>query len=162
MAEVRVFAEGALRWIVASGSATTAFTTASAAQSALLGFVQAGTTQSSAQTIVMIKERGIPHHPKVIGKEAIQVKFKFYQAVTANDPALAMSTGVGQGASTPMVHMELKSDAHELGTASAVYRQYLFGVISDNPWGEGEEGNGSDQTWEFVRMVGPTASGYLG
>jgi len=160
--EVRVFAEGALRWIVASGSATTAMTTASAAQSALVGFVQAGTQQTSAQTVAMIKERGVPHHQKFVGSEAVQLQIKFLQAVTANDAALAMATGAGNGASVPMVHMELKSNAVELGATSAIYRQYLFGTLIDNPWTEGEQGNECAQTWQFVRMVGPTASGFLG
>lgn len=162
MPEVRIFAEGALRWIIASGSANTSMTTASAAPSALLGFVQAGTQYTSAQTVTPIKERGIPHHLKVVGKDAIQLQYKLLEAVTANDPAFILSTGVGQGASVPMVHMEIKSDASELGSGSAIYHRFLFGVCVENPWTEGEQGNEQSQTWQFVRMVGPTASGYLG
>lgn len=157
--EVRVFAEGALYWVQASGTGG-AWATASAATTALVGFVEAGMNQTSAQRIVTITDRGIPKHHKIIGKEPIELTLEFKQAVTANDPAITVATS--SGASTPMIHMELKSDSVELGGGSATYRQFRYGVLSDNQWTEQEEGNMARQTWVFLEMNGPTGSGYVG
>jgi hypothetical protein len=157
--EVRVFAEGALRWAQASGTGG-AWSTASAATTALVGFVQAGTQQSSAQRAITVTDRGMPKHHKVIGKDPISLTINFLQAVTANDPALSVTTSLG--ASTPMLHFELKSDSVELGNGSATYRQFRYAVLTDNQWSEEEEGNKCQQTWVCLEMNGPTASGYLG
>ncbi len=157
--EVRVFAEGALRWAQASGTGG-AWATASGASTALVGFVQAGFSNTSAQRAVTITDRGIPKHHKVIGREPVTLTLEFLQAVTANDPAISVATSLG--ASTPMLHFELKSDSVELGAGSATYRQFRYAVLTDNQWTEGEEGNVARQTWVALEMNGPTASGYLG
>lgn len=157
--EVRVFAEGALYWVQASGTGGT-FGTASAASGTLVGYVQAGMNQTSGQRLVTIMDRGNPKHHKVIGKEPIELTIEFLQAVTANDPAITVATS--PGASTKMLHMELKSDSVELGGGSATYRQFRYGALSDNQWTEQEEGNVARQTWVFLEMNGPTGSGYIG
>lgn len=157
--EVRVFAEGALRWVQASGTGG-AWATASGAATALVGYVQAGMSQSSANRVITITDRGVPKHHKEIGREPIELTLEFLQAVTANDPALSVATS--EGASTKMMHMELKSDSVELGGGSATYRQFRYGVLSDNQWTEQEEGNVARQTWIFLEMNGPTGSGYIG
>lgn len=158
--EARVFAEGSLRFVQASGtggSLISAMVTASAPATGLVGLVQAGTKGPSAQMVETIKERGVPHHHKVIGKEAGEVTFSFLEAVTANDPALRIGTAAG--ASVPMAHFELKSKAPE--DASALYYQFYHCTLVSNNWSEEEKGNAREQTWRYLSMVGPTASGYL-
>ncbi len=70
--EARVFAEGTLKWVQASGTGP-AWATASAPASATVGFVQAGVSTNSAATIVTVKERGFPHHHKQVGSRADRV-----------------------------------------------------------------------------------------
>lgn len=154
--EVRVFAEGSLRWAAASASGG-AWATASAAPTALVGFVQAGMAAPSAQRVTTIMERGVPSHHKVIGKDAGEIVFTIQEAVTANDPALRVATA--GGATVPLMHFELKSKAAE--DASALYYQFLHCALVSNNWTEGEEGNTRQQTWRYLSYVGPTASGYL-
>jgi len=153
--EARIFAEGSLRWVQASG--TGAWNTASAAATGLVGFVQAGTTLNSAATIVTVKERGIPHHHKRAGSEVIEVQFTYLQAVTANMANPATSSGV----STQQVHFELRSQDNEVAAASGQYWQLHNCVLASRGWTEGEEGNQLQETWHALSMVGPTASGYL-
>jgi hypothetical protein len=160
MAEVRVFSEGALRWVQASGAtANPDWVTASAAPTALVGFVQVGTRETSGQTVTTIANRGIPDHHKVTQKDPIELQITFLEAVTANNPALVMLTA--SGTTVPMVHMELKSDTKEVGATSAIYRQYHFCALVTNQWSEADEGNQCQQTWRALKMVGPTASGYI-
>lgn len=160
MTEVRTFAEGALRWVQASGSGRT-WATASAAPTALVGFVEAGFQAGSAARYATIMERGIPHHHKFMSKEAGEVTFQFKEAVTGNDPAQRVATA--SGASVPMLHFELKSDRLEdTGSGpSGLYYQYIGCVLVDNQWTEGEEGNMRRQTWRYLAMT-ETGSGYLG
>lgn len=157
--EVRVFAEGTLRWVVASASGG-GWVTASAPASSNgpVGFVQAGMRVASASNRAAIKDRGIPSHHKNIGREFIEVQFTYMEAITANNPALnAVTAG---GASLPLKHFEHKATAAEDG--SALYRLFTHGTMTEDTWTEGEEGNQHQQTWRFLAMTGPTASGYLG
>jgi hypothetical protein len=154
--EVRTFAEGSLRWVQASG--TGGWATAAAPISALVGFVQAGQNFQSAQSIATVMERGIPHHHKFVSKEPPQIQFTYLQAVTANlaQPATA------SGASTPQVHIELRSTDTELPSVTAQYWQFHNGVMLNRTFNEGENGNQIQETWKFLSMIGPTASGWLG
>jgi hypothetical protein len=154
--EARIFAEGSLRWVQSSGTGA-AWGTASAPASALVGFVQAGTTYSSAQTVVTVAERGRPHHHKIAGWEPIEVQFTYLQAVTANIANPATASGV----STPQVHLELRAQDNEVAAASAQYYQMHNCVLMSRGWTEGEDGNQYQETWRALGMVGPTASGYL-
>jgi hypothetical protein len=154
--EVRVFAEGSLRFVAASAP-NGGWITASAPASALVGFVQAGTQAPSAQTVLTIYDRGVPNHHKVTRKEAHEFTFTFQEAVTANDPALRVATA--GGATVPLLHFELKSKAAEDG--SAIYYQLHHCSLVSNNWTEGEDGNNRQQTWRALSYVGPTASGYL-
>lgn len=156
--EPRVFAEGALRWVQASGTGM-AWTTASAAPTALVGFVQAGTQQTSAQRVTTVMDRGAPKHHKIVGRDAPEITFEFLETVTANDPAVQVKTA--SGASTPMLHFEIKHDAKEAGASSALYHQFHWGVLIDNQWTEREEGNVNRQTWRFLAVSGANATGYL-
>lgn len=154
--EARTFAEGSLRWVQASG--TGGWATASAPISALVGFVQAGLGFQSARNMVTIMERGVPHHHKFVSQEPPQITFTYLQAVTANFANPATASGV----STPQVHFELRHTDTETPAQTAQYFQFHNGVLlSRNPT-EGENGNTIQETWKFLSMVGPTASGWLG
>src|SRR3990167_8809064 len=150
--EVRTFAEGTLRWVQASG--TGGWATASAPVSATVGFVQAGISFNSANNLVTIKDRGVPHHHKDIGNDPIEITFSYLQAVTANLPNPAQASGVSVAA----VHMELRHADQELGGVSptAQYHQFHMGAIISRGWTEGEEGNVFQDTWRFLTMTGPT------
>ena len=154
--EARVFAEGTLKWVQASGTGA-AWGTASAPASATVGFVQAGTTTNSAATIVTVKERGYPHHHKQVGAEPIEIQFTYLQAVTANMANPATASGV----STKQVHFELRQQDNEVAAASGQYFQMWNCVLVSRGWTEGEEGNQYQETWNALGMLGPTASGYL-
>ena len=153
--EVRIFAEGALRWAQASG--TGGWATASAPATALVGFVQAGVGFSSARRVITVMDRGTPHHHKNQGPDPIEVTFTYMQAVTANMANPATASGV----STPQVHMELRQQDNEIAAASAQYFQMMNGILVSRGWTEGEDGNQFSETWRFLSMTGPTASGYL-
>jgi hypothetical protein len=154
--EVRTFAEGSLRWVQASG--TGAWNTASAPASALVGFVQAGTNWNSGRNIATVMERGVPHHHKFVANEPIEVQFTYLQAVTANLANPATASGV----STPQVHVEIKNTDAEAPANTGQYWQLHNGVLLSRGWNEGENGNQIQETWRFLTMNGPTASGYLG
>ncbi len=153
--EARVFAEGSLRWVQASGVA--GWATASAPQSALLGFVQVGARFNSAATMTTVKERGVPNHHKKLGAEVIEVQFTYLQSVTAN----MANPATGSGVSTKQAHFELRHQDDEVAAASAQYFQFANGMMKSRGWVEGDNGNQLQETWEFLSMVGPTASGYL-
>lgn len=154
--EVRTFAEGSLRHVQASG--TGGWATAATPVSALMGFVQAGLGVNSGRNVITVMERGFPHHHKVIGANPIEVQFTYIQAVTANmaKPATA------SGASTPQVHLELKSVDAEVAAASGQYWQFHNCVLLTQQVTEGENGNTIQETWRALSMIGPTASGWLG
>lgn len=153
--EARIFAEGALRWVQASG--TGGWNTASAPATALCGFVQVGTNFNSAANLITVMERGIPHHHKRAGSEPIELTITYLQAVTANMANPATASGV----STPQVHFELRHQDNEVAAASAQYFQFHNCAIVSRGWTEAEEGNNFQETWRALAMVGPTASGYL-
>ncbi len=155
--EARVFAEGSLRWVVASGTGNT-WVTAAAAPTGLVGYVEVGLSYTQTQNKALIKDRGYPNHFKNIGEEATTVKVKFLQANTAQYPPTSVTAG---GASLPMVHFELRHNMPELGGPTGQFTQFVYGVIMPNTWTEGEQGNTYDQTWSFIKMLGPTGSGYL-
>ncbi len=48
-----------------------------------------------------------------------------------------------------------------MAAASAQYFQFMNGVKITEGWTEGENGNQLKETWRFLSMTGPTASGYL-
>lgn len=153
--EARTFAEGSLRWVQASG--TGGWNTASAPISALVGFVQAGTTINSARDYTTVMERGIPHHHKFLSEAPIELQFTYLQAVTANIAKPATASGV----STPQVHIQIRSQDNEIAAGSAQYWLATNGVLLSQAWAEAEGGNTLQETWRFLSVIGPTASGYL-
>jgi len=120
--------------------------------------VQAGTTFASARTVVTVMERGSAHHHKVTEVLPNTVQFTYLQAVTANlaGPATA------SGASTPQVHLELRSTDTELPSVTAQYFQFHNCVLETRQFTEAAEGNTLQETWRYLAMIGPTASGWLG
>lgn len=156
--EVRVFAEGSLRWVQASG--TGGWATGSAAVTALIGFVQAGAGYNSARGVVTVMERGSAHHHKVITVDPPEITFSYLQAVTGNMPLIRMATA--SGVSVPAVHFELRqTDAETQSGPSALWYQFMLCTLVSQGWTEGENGNTYQETWRALSMVGPTASGYL-
>jgi len=155
--EVRIMAEGAMRWVVASGTGQT-WGTASAPVTGLIGFVQAGGTFTQTRNVLTVKERGVPHHHKVLGREPIEFNMTFMQAVTANYPPTASTS---QGASVPQVNFELMHTVSELGGPTAQYHQFVNATFVSQQFTEPEDGNRYQQTWRAINYVGPTASGYL-
>ena len=154
--EVRTFAEGALRWVKSSG--TGGWTTASAAATALVGFVQAGTNFASAQTVVTVTERGTPHHHKITEVTPVELTFNYLQALTAH---IALPITGAYGVSTPLVHFEIKSTDTENPSITGMYWQMINCVLLSRIWTEGVDGNQLQETWRALSMNGPTASGYL-
>jgi tetrahydromethanopterin S-methyltransferase subunit D len=156
MSEARVFAEGALRYVEASGSGT-AWQTASAAHTGLVSYVQAGFTVNSARKVATIMERGYPSHHKIIGAEAVTTQFTY---LLSNVAGMLPYTATADGASVPLYHLELKSDADE-GDATAVWTQFVRGVLVSRNITEAEEGNTVQENWAFISQSGPTGSGYI-
>ena len=161
MTEVRNFPEGSMRWVQASGTGTlggTAFATASAPTNALVGYVREGLAYTSAREFTTVMERGLPSHHKFTQATPPEVTFDFLNAVTANKPPVDVT---GAGVSVPSIHVELKSDAPELGSDSAVYYYFTQGVVINDNLTENNDGNSNSMTIRFLTMFGPTATGYL-
>lgn len=155
--EVRTYLEGSLRWAVASGTGAT-WVTAAAAPTGLVGYVEVGLSISQTQNKALVKDRGMPSHWKNIGEEASTVKFKVLQGNTAQYPPTSVTAA---GASLPLVHFELRYNMPELGGPTAQFYQFCYGVIGPNVITEGEQGNSMDQTWSFIKTLGPVLTGYL-
>lgn len=153
--EVRTFAEGALRWAQASG--TGGWATASAAQTALLGFVQAGLRVNSARVVQTIMDRGLPSHHKVVESTPPDVQFTYLLAVTAN----MANPATGSGVSTPQAHFELKVTDTEKPSLTAQYFQFQNGVMVSRAPTEAVAGDQIVEVWRFLSMAGPTGSGYI-
>lgn len=153
MSEVRVQAEGVLRFVQASGSGRVWATGATPA-SGRVGFVRSFQF-TSAETINTVMERGIPDHHKLTSKQPIEVTFSL--AWTGSGIPVAS----GQGASVPMNHYEFMASRPEDGLApTGFYHQFMGGVITNVQFTEGDE-DLINLTVRALAMVGPTASGYL-
>jgi hypothetical protein len=158
--EVRTYREGTLRWVQASGRGT-GWTTASAPQSGLFGFVQEGANyQVGANEFVPIYNRGSLSHNKLVRNLPVEGSFTVLEGITGDWPD--MRIGTASGATVPMIHLEFKYLYTELGAGSGYYYQ-VMGVPF--PEGvrvtEGAEGNSREYTFRGLTAVGPTASGYL-
>jgi len=155
MGEIRNAFEGTLRYVQASGSGT-AWATASAPTSGLIGYVT-NLTFNSAQQVSPIFNRGVPTHQKVTQRDVITVNFDVQWGVTGDYPDFSVT---GSGATVPMKHLELKSTAPEAG--GAIYHQFIGCARLSENFTEGNPAN--TQTWSLqaLAMTGPTGSGYLG
>jgi hypothetical protein len=153
MPEVRTMAEGTLRFVQASGSGST-WATASAPVSGLVAYVQSF-SHTSAVNFVQISERGIPDHHKFASKSPIDVTF--------NCLWTGAFTGMltASGSTVPMMHLEHRASAAEIGATSAFYHQYHGAVLTNIGFTEAAEGNSIALTFRALAMVGPTASGWI-
>ncbi len=151
--EVRVHAEGSLRWVQAS--ATTGWRTASAPQSGILAFTEK-VSHESGRTLTVIKDRGIPNHFKETERNEIKIDVDVLW--TGALPTAASGAGV----TVPLYHLELRASAEELGAGSAWYYQY-HGVAPESIKVDPSNKDGGKVTLSFkaLSMNGPTASGYL-
>lgn len=140
----------------ASGGAT-GWTTGAAAAAALLAYVQAGMSFTSAQQFQTVSERGVPNHHKFMSKDPIEVTFQclwtgaFPTAITA------------VGTTVPMYHIEHRASAGEIGAGAVTgsYRQLYGGVLISQQHTERAEGNTIDLTFRCLGIGEVTGSGYL-
>ena len=153
MPEVRIQAEGSLRFVQASGSGRT-WATASAPASGLIAYVQSFSYDSAAK-FVQIMERGIPDHHKLTERTPIKITFDCLQ--TGTFPTAATS----QGASVQMWHLEFRASAPEMGGGTGFYNQFHGCPIESIKISEEKEGNKISVSVVALSMTGPTASGYL-
>lgn len=152
--EVRVMAEGTMRWVQQSGSGRT-WATGASQPSGLIGLIQAGMTYSSAKSITTVMERGVPDHHKVT--EFSPIKGSFTVLVTGTFPTQITSSGT----TVPMMAMEMRHSAAELGSTSAVYHQFMGVAFTDFKYTEAKEGNKYDVTFVALASTNFTGSGYL-
>lgn len=156
MPEVRVFREGTLRWVQASG--TGAWNTASAPRSGLIGFVQAGFDFVQQKDFIQVMDRGVPKHHKLVSVQGGKASFNVLFGVTADYPDIITSSGV----STPQIHLEFRQQMDEVAAASGLYFQLLNAVELGRKFTEDPQGNKYQINFEYLSSVGPTGSGYLG
>jgi hypothetical protein len=152
LAEVRTMLEGSLRHVQASGSGST-WATAATPVSGIFAFVRS-MSWTSAATLSTIKDRGRPHHHKIVGFDAVQVTVN--AAWTGGMPSAAS----GGGASVPMFHLEYRASAAETPT-TGVYFQFHGVPIHNIQVSEGENEDTIQLTFVALAMNGPTASGFL-
>ncbi len=172
--EARVWREGALRWIEASGISANYWQTASAvatasgiaawtARTGLIGLVRAGMASEEAWNFATIAERGTPHHHKNVGTNPIEVRFEVLFGVTADYPSANTAVGPSSlGVSRPQFNVELRMQEDEIAAASGIYYQWNKAVMLSQAYGEAEEGDTYGFTMRALGINGPTASGYLG
>ena len=153
--EARIWREGELRWVQASGTGD--WKTAAAAATGLWGYVRAGFAFDDTWNYVTVSDRGLPKHHKFQGREAPEVTFETLFGITADIPNPATSSGV----STPQVHLEIKMREEEVATASGIYYQFTNCVKVRQGFGESEDGNTMAYTFRALSANGPTGSGYL-
>lgn len=153
--ETRNQFEGALRWVQASGSGRS-WQTASAPASGVFGFVT-NFTFPSALTREVISERGVPSHHKLVSVQSIPISFDVQFADTANIPNPATASGT----TTPMVHLELRMSAPELGATSAIYAQFYGVAFNSKSFTETNPANTQSVQGVALGMSAWNASGYL-
>ncbi len=155
MGEVRVQAEGELRWVQGSGSGL-AWLTAASPKSGTFAYVRSFDF-SSAQTHQAISDRGVPTHWKHISKTPITVNAN--ADWTGYWPTALTASGV----SLPLMHLEFVAREDELGiTPTGRYIQFL-GVVTDNMQvTENENADTIAFTFQALALIGPAATGYLG
>ncbi len=171
--EARVWREGELRWVEASGVLMTwqsasavptgTGTAAWASRSGLIGFVRAGLASEEAWNYATIAERGTPHHHKLVATNPVEVRFEVLFGVTADYPSANTAVGPsGRGVSRPQFNLELKMRDEEVATATGIYFQWNKAIMLSQGFGEAEEGDTFGFTMRALDLNGPTASGYLG
>ncbi len=154
MAEVRTMSEGELRWVRASGVGNV-WATAATPVSGIFAFVRSF-SYTSAQTVTTVNERGRPHHNKITQVAPIDVTMTC--AWTGRFPS-AVS---GSGATVPMIHLEHRASAAEIGNGTTGDFTQFHGVaLASIQFTEGAEENTLNVSFRALAMNGPTGSGYL-
>lgn len=155
MAEIRTFSEGSLRWVQQSGSGLS-WATGTTPPSGLLAFVREGATYNSAQTVITVMERGRPSHQKIVEYAPIDISFDLLLLNSASLPNALTASGT----TTPMIMLEHRASAAELG-ASGIYHQFYGVAYKGLKFSEAKDGDKDSLTFVALAMTGPTASGFL-
>lgn len=154
MAEVRVQSEGTLWFVRASGSGNT-FVTAASPVSGLFAYVDSF-TYNSAQTRTTIMDRGIPSHHKITQKQPIAVTFN---ALWTGALPTAASGG---GATVPMIHLEHRASAAEIGDGTTgAYNLFIGCALDSMQFSERAEGDQISFSVNALACVLNTGSGYV-
>ena len=158
--EVRIAAEGELRFVQASGF-TGIFNTASAAAGKLAAFCEEVRGTFTPPEMTWMRDRGVLSHPKRVNDGGpYPVEFRCSVVNTGTLLTLVQGLGTASGASVIKVHAEIKSRTLEDATLTAVYYQFHHGVLRDNTFEEGDP-NVYRLRYEFWSATLATASGYL-
>lgn len=155
MPEPRNLPEGELRWVQASG--TGGWLTASAPASGLMGYVQAGMAFQQQQNFQPYFNRGTAGGFKFTQKQAGTLQFKLLYGITADYPPTAITAS---GVSVPEVHFEFKQLTPE-DNRTAIWHQFRNCVNGGPRLTEQANANEYDFSFQFLTMLGPTASGFL-
>jgi hypothetical protein len=168
--EARTLLEGTLRWTQAGsgtgGTVSTGWVTASAAQTGLIGYVQAGQNYDRAFNVQTIMDRGIPKHHKIVQQNPIELDFTVLYAVTGDWPAMNPFV-TASGFSVPMWHFEWKQHDTEVAgkavpfTGTGIYTQFHNATLLSFRPSEADNGNTIAMKFRAIAVVGPTGSGYL-
>jgi hypothetical protein len=159
--EVRIAAEGELRFVQASGFSGT-WTTAAAAATRLLAFAEELRMNLVPPAMAWVRDRGVLSHAKRTN-DGGPYEFEVRCNVVNTATLLSVVDGIGtaSGVSVKKVHIEYKSKTNEDPTISAVWSMGHHCVLRDHGFEEGEDGNKYRLRFECQSAVHPTASGYL-
>ena len=176
--EIRVWREGELRWVEASGTGVNAWQTASAvpastgtgyntaawaARSGTIGYVRAGLSFDETWNYATVSDRGLPKHHKYQGKEPVETTFEILFGITADMPSANTAVGPSAlGVSRVAYNFELKMREEEVATASGIYYQFHKSQVLRRGLSESEDGDTMGFTVRSLDTNGPTGSGYLG
>jgi hypothetical protein len=152
LSEIYTLSEGALYYAQASAAGQnpyTAWATGADAPTGLFAYVRS-LSYTSAQTLVTIKDRGVPTHHKRVGRDEIEVVATI--GWTGAHPEFsAYNASVGMG------HLEYK-----LLAAGQTAYAHFYGVAEDSlEYTEADEENTMQMTFRALGM-NLTGSGYVG
>lgn len=158
MPEARVWQEGTLRWVCASGQTGTPWTTAASPTSGLIGFVQPGVSFTKGDEFATIEDRGIPSHHKKVRNTPVEMTFNVLEGNTADYPYVGTATG----STVPAFHLELKQAVPTVeSTQTGIYWRLHRCVMISEQLTENPEGNVHAFTVRALLASGPSNSGYL-
>ncbi len=172
--EVRIWREGELRWVEASGTGAGTWQTASAVAtgtgtaawapaSALIGYVRAGLSFDRTWNYTTVGDRGYPKHHKFQSEEPVETTFEIVFGITADIPSANTAVGPSAlGVSRVNFNFEFKMREEEVATASGIYYQFYKSQILRQGFSESEDGDTLGFTIRSLSVNGPTGSGYLG
>lgn len=156
MSEVRTLQEGTLAHCKMSGTGNSWVTASGAgAQTGTLGFVRSF-TYTSAETINLISDRGVPSHFKKGPTPAINISMTVAMATSAQ---VFSALGGGAGATVGTYGLEHRATAPEDGLS--IFHHFYGFAVNSIAMTEGENENTYDIQGQALGYVGPTASGYI-